>query len=150
MNVLRYGRADTSEPSTLNQCSQLFTTRFSFPSPHILNPLHLNPGMLLLKSPLSDEGFRIKRYGNDSNHHHAYHVDSGDEGGSNHRVLAAILYLNDVQVGGETHLLQQGLSVKPKCGRLLLFPCAFTHLHAGARPVSGPKYDVVNFITVPL
>lgn len=44
-----------------------------------------NPGIVLLKSQMSDEGFRVKRYANDSAHHHAYHVDSGDEGEGNKR-----------------------------------------------------------------
>ncbi len=47
------------------------------------------------------------------------------------------------------HDTLQGTAVHPKRGRLLMFPCAFTYVHAGRRPESQTKYDIVNFITHP-
>jgi hypothetical protein len=31
----------------------------------------------------------------------------------------------------------------------VMFPTAFTHVHAGVAPVSEAKYNIVNFITIP-
>jgi len=107
------------------------------------------PVVRTLKNPLDDEGFRMKRYLNDGTEHHHYHADSGQEPlGAPRRIIAFLLYVNDVEVGGETVFLNQGVAVKPRCGRALLFPTAFTYVHAGRRPVSGPKYVVADFITL--
>ena len=100
------------------------------------------------QSPFSDEGFRMKRYRSDSSEHHAYHSDSGHEISTKpHRILAVLLYLNTVAVGGETVFLQQGLTISPVCGRLAIFPTAFSFVHAGKRVVSEDKYVVINFLT---
>jgi Rps23 Pro-64 3,4-dihydroxylase Tpa1-like proline 4-hydroxylase len=78
----------------------------------------------------------------------SYHSDSGHEKAANpHRILAVLLYLNDVDEGGETLFLNQGVSITPKAGRLVFFPTAFTFVHAGRAPKSGSKYVVINFLT---
>ena len=82
-----------------------------------------------------------------SDGNHEYHADSGQEQrGDPVRVLAFLFYLNDVTEGGETVFLNQAVSIAPRCGRVALFPTAFTHVHAGRRPVSGSKYVVANYI----
>ena len=83
----------------------------------------------------------MKRY-NDSSNQHTYHADST---ATSPRLLAVLIYLNEVEAGGETVFLNQGLAVKPKCGRVLVFPTAFTYIHAGRRPHKGRKYVVANF-----
>lgn len=40
-----------------------------------------------------------------------------------------------------------GIAVKPKCGRIIMFPTAFMYVHAGRRPISNYKYVVANFLT---
>lgn len=108
-----------------------------------------NPIFNSLPNPLGDEGFRMKRYINDDTEHHGYHVDSGQEPlCSRPRILAILIYLNDVEVGGETVFYNQGVAIKPKCGRVVIFPTAFTHVHSGRRPVSNPKYVLADMITV--
>lgn len=100
------------------------------------------------RNPLGDDGFTMRKYRNDGTEHHGYHGDSGQEGNCMpKRVIAVLIYLNDVESGGETVFLNQGIAVKPKCGRVLMFPTSFTHVHAGRRPISNPKYLVTNFIT---
>ena len=64
------------------------------------------------------------------------------------RVLAILIYFNSIQQGGETIFLQQGKKVVPKCGRVVMFPTAFTHVHAGLPPLKGIKYNAVNFLTI--
>ena len=100
------------------------------------------------QNPFSDEGFRLKRYNSGGDEHHAYHADSGGETACKpHRILAVLLYLNDVEEGGETVFLNQGFSITPVCGRLAIFPTAFSFVHAGKRPRSGTKFCVINFLT---
>lgn len=62
------------------------------------------------------------------------------------RILAWILYLNDVEEGGETEFLYQSLRFKPKAGTFILFPAHFTHTHRGNPPLSGVKYIATGWI----
>jgi hypothetical protein len=103
-----------------------------------------NPIIYTWVAPLHDDGFRMKRYVPDGTEHHAYHADAMP---TNRRLIAFLLYLSDVEEGGETVFLNHNLAVKPKCGRALMFPAAFSYVHAGKRPVSGTKYVVANFVS---
>ena len=62
------------------------------------------------------------------------------------RFLVYILYLNDVEEGGETHLPKLNIKVKPKEGRLLMFPPFWTHPHAGLKPIKGTKYIIMSYL----
>jgi hypothetical protein len=61
------------------------------------------------------------------------------------RLLTWMLYLNDVEEGGETEFLYQSMRVKPKQGTLLIWPAAFTHTHRGNPPLSNEKYVVTGW-----
>ena len=52
------------------------------------------------------------------------------------RTMAWMVYLNDVEEGGETEFLYQKLKVKPKKGTVLIWPGGYTHLHRGNPPMS--------------
>jgi len=77
-----------------------------------------------------------------------YHVWHCEQGGPHtaKRILAFILYLNDVEEGGETEFLYQRKRVKPETGTLVIFPAAFTHLHRGNPPISGVKYIITGWV----
>lgn len=62
------------------------------------------------------------------------------------RVLATMMYLNDVDDGGETEFLYQSKRFSPKKGRVLLWPAQFTHVHRGNPPLSGEKYIITSWI----
>lgn len=62
------------------------------------------------------------------------------------RIGVYILYLNDVESGGETEFLYQRTRVEAKTGRLVIFPAAFTHVHRGNPPLSGDKYIMTGWI----
>ena len=64
-----------------------------------------------------------------------------------HRLLLVMLYLNDVEDGGETEFLYQHTRIKPKQGRMIICPASFTHTHRGNPPLKGEKY-VLNTWTV--
>lgn len=87
--------------------------------------------------------FRMRRYSVDD--YYNWHVDVGDKPTSM-RMLAIIWYLNDVEEGGATEFRYQGVEVKPKRGKAVVFPPYWTHLHRGQRPTSEPKYMVRTFV----
>lgn len=105
-----------------------------------------NPIVRTFSNPLDEEGFKMKRYGADG--HHEFHADGGQERrGDPVRVIAFLFYLNDVIEGGETVFLNQAVNIAPRCGRVALFPTAFTHVHAGRPPIfPSKKYVVANFV----
>jgi hypothetical protein len=78
--------------------------------------------------------------------YHVWHCEHDASFGSNDRLLSWILYLNDVENGGETEFLYQSLRFKPKTGTFVLFPAHFTHTHRGNPPLSGVKYIATGWI----
>lgn len=60
------------------------------------------------------------------------------------RVITFIFYLNDVEEGGETEF-KNGLLIRPKTGRLLIFPAEFSAVHQGRTPISNTKYFVTGW-----
>ena len=56
------------------------------------------------------------------------------------RIALVMLYLNDVEEGGETEWLYQSRRVKPRTGTMVICPSGFTHTHRGNPPLSGEKY----------
>ncbi len=78
---------------------------------------------------------------------YGYHIDAGPWG-TQDRVLATILYLADIHQGGFTEFPLQSIRIQPKKGLLIMFPPFWTHLHRGATPEAGVKYNVTNFVVV--
>lgn len=77
--------------------------------------------------------------------YHGWHFESSERRVS-HRVMAFILYLNDVEEGGETEFLYYPRRIKPTTGTVLLFPASYTHTHRGNQPLSGEKYIITGWI----
>jgi len=61
------------------------------------------------------------------------------------RQVSMIVYLNDVDEGGETAFGAETI-VEPKVGRVLVFPSTFCFEHRGNFPVSNPKYVLVVWL----
>lgn len=76
--------------------------------------------------------------------YHVWHCEHN--GTKSNRLLSWILFLNDVEEGGETEFLYQSFRVKPKAGTLILFPSFFTHTHRGNPPLKGVKYLATGWI----
>jgi len=68
---------------------------------------------------------------------------------SNNRTLAWMIYLNDVEEGGETEFLYQQLKIKPKRNTFVIWSGSFTHLHRGNPPISGTKYILTGWFANP-
>ena len=76
--------------------------------------------------------------------YHIWHYESAGREVCN-RMLVWMVYLNDVEEGGETEFLYQHKRVKPKTGTLLIWPAGFTHTHRGNPPLSNEKYVVTGW-----
>lgn len=70
------------------------------------------------------------------------HVDAGPDFP---RSMSALLYLNDVEEGGETWFDKFGLAIKPEAGKLVLFPSNYAYSHQALPPVSNDKYVAVTW-----
>ncbi len=70
-----------------------------------------------------------------------YHMFHGENiyWNMQHRTMAWIVYLNDIEGGGDTEFLYQQLKVKPERGKVVIWPGSYTHLHRGNPPMSD-KY----------
>ena len=62
-------------------------------------------------------------------------------------MVAWMVYLNDVEEGGETEFLYQSLRIKPKANMAVLWPGSFTHIHRGNPPLSGDKYILTGWFS---
>jgi hypothetical protein len=97
-----------------------------------------------------DENYFITKY-DKGDGHYSWHSDRGlinKNQTTSNRFISAILYLNDVSEGGETEFWLDGFKVKPRKGRLLLFPSGWSYIHRGIMPISGDKYICNNFFSV--
>jgi prolyl 4-hydroxylase len=91
------------------------------------------------------EEFRMKRYRPEENERFDLHTDVGDHRSAK-RFLAFFFYLNDVEDGGETVFPTLDISIKPKAGRLLIFPPLWMFPHSGMMPVSNSKYIIGSYL----
>lgn len=66
-----------------------------------------------------------------------------DDYGNNPRVkpiMSAVLYLNDDYGGGELHFKEQGITIKPEAGSVVIFPSVEPFYHESKSIISGNKY----------
>jgi 2OG-Fe(II) oxygenase superfamily len=73
-----------------------------------------------------------------------------DFGPDTPRTISSILYLNDIEEGGETYFDHFDFSVTPKAGRLILFPSTFPYSHEARSSLSSNKYVLVTWFGQPL
>jgi len=78
--------------------------------------------------------------------YHTWHCETTNYNTTD-RMLAWTLYLNDVESGGETEFLYQGLRIEPKAGRFAVWPAGFTHVHRGNPPFNKTKYIITGWLT---
>ena len=78
--------------------------------------------------------------------YHVWHIEHSADKASARRAFVFSIYLNDVEEGGETEFLHFSKRVKPKAGRIVIWPAAFPYLHRGNPPLSGEKYIVTSWM----
>lgn len=95
------------------------------------------------------EDLQLIRY--KKNEHYNHHYDAFQKESKyydNQRLVTALVYLTDVQKGGETEFSKINLKIKPKKGKLLIFYNCLNDgktinnntLHAGLPIIEGEKY----------
>ena len=77
--------------------------------------------------------------------YHNWHSEHCNQWNSRNTLLAWMVYLNDVDDGGETEFLYQSKRLSPKRNQFVIWPSGFTHLHRGNPPLSGVKYVVTGW-----
>lgn len=77
--------------------------------------------------------------------YHVWHCEH-DNRKNGSRLLLVMVYLNDVEEGGETEFLYQSRRIKPKRGTMVICPSGFTHTHRGNPPLTGDKYMINGWI----
>ena len=91
------------------------------------------------------EEFRIKKYNVGGSDRFDEHVDVVDHKTSK-RCLAMLFYLNSVPVGGHTKFPEQGDSIRPTKGHVVVFPPTWEYPHIGEPPISNPKYIMSTYL----
>jgi hypothetical protein len=78
--------------------------------------------------------------------YHQWHIEHGKGFDNEPRAFVFSIYLNDVEEGGETEFLNFSQRVKPKTGRIVIWPAAFPYVHRGNPPLSGEKYILTSWM----
>ena len=78
--------------------------------------------------------------------YHVWHIEHGAPMEMQSRAFVFSIYLNDVEEGGETEFLHFSKRVKPKTGRIVIWPAGFPYLHRGNSPLSGEKYILTSWM----
>ena len=78
--------------------------------------------------------------------YHVWHIEHGRGFSNEPRAFVFSIYLNDVEEGGETEFLHFSKRVKPKKGRIVIWPASFPYVHRGNPPLSGEKYILTSWM----
>jgi len=78
--------------------------------------------------------------------YHVWHIEHSKGFDNEPRAFVFSIYLNDVEEGGETEFLHFSKRVKPKTGRIVIWPSGFSYLHRGNPPLSGEKYILTSWV----
>ena len=80
--------------------------------------------------------------------YHVWHLEHGKGFDNEPRAFVFSIYLNDIEDGGETEFLHFSKRVKPKTGRIVIWPAGFPYVHRGNPPLSGEKYILTSWMTL--
>jgi hypothetical protein len=78
--------------------------------------------------------------------YHLWHVEHNKGFDNEPRAFVFSIYLNDVEEGGETEFLNFSRRVKPKAGRIVIWPAGFPYVHRGNPPLAGEKYILTSWM----
>tara|TARA_R100001082_G_C4363896_1_gene160798 strand:+ start:964 stop:1728 length:765 start_codon:yes stop_codon:yes gene_type:complete len=96
-----------------------------------------------IHSNISVDSICLRKYEKNKGGYYYPHYDNKS---SFYRIMAIIIYLNDIQYGGETEFPALNKMIIPKRGNLVIFPSVFTHWHYG-RKSNIDKYVLVSHVS---
>ncbi|WLW37214.1 2OG-Fe(II) oxygenase family enzyme [Synechococcus phage S-RS29] len=111
----------------VSECLDLYAVKYPQLNAYQFQTLHIN-----VKKTIPKQGY------------HVWHCENNDPGYTR-RIIATMMYLNDVHHGGETEFLHQHRRVVPKAGRVVIWPAGFTHMHRGNPPLKEEKYTLTSW-----
>jgi hypothetical protein len=118
-------------------------------SSHFLNNLpfrhYFDGNQKIFPGNTTYETCQIQKYKKGEGHYGSWHIEI-ENLKSAPRVFSMIVYLNDVEEGGETGFLYPEMKVKPTKGGLVIFPSAYPFVHCGFKPISNDKYIVATWL----
>lgn len=103
------------------------------------------PGMTNFIEPTTFISLQVQRYKKSTGHYNTWHHEGGTFKMSR-RFFALLVYLNDVEEGGETEMLYTGQKIKPEKGKLLVHPAGFPYIHKGNAPLSSDKTILISWL----
>tara|TARA_Y100001938_G_scaffold35848_1_gene49259 strand:+ start:91 stop:633 length:543 start_codon:yes stop_codon:yes gene_type:complete len=73
------------------------------------------------------------------------HCENDGSKENQNRAFAWMIYLNDIQIGGETEFIYQKFKTTPKAGNLYIWPSGATHMHRGLVAPYQDKYFLTGW-----
>lgn len=113
--------------------------------PHLNNYLREVNSVDWMPAKYTFEYARIKKYHKNSEDKFGPHVDVTDYPSAK-RFLSFLVYLNDVSSGGETKFIHLNKRIKPKRGRMIIFPPLWLYPHEGMSTFSNDKYILSTYL----
>ena len=92
-----------------------------------------------------DDKFNLQKY-NPNDAYYSWHCEVGGLETSK-RILAWMIYLNDVEDGGGTEFKFQNYTSKAQKGKLLIWPAYWTHMHRGIPSKTQEKYILTGWFS---
>jgi len=89
--------------------------------------------------------FQIQKYNKGDGHFNGWHYENASLR-SSLRTFVFIIYLNEVNEGGETEILFSNQKIKPKVGTVLIHPAFYPFVHRGNMPISNDKYILTGWL----
>jgi hypothetical protein len=96
-------------------------------------------------APWRVEAVNIQKYVPGAGFHNWHSERLSDSYPDRSRVLVYMTYLNDVDDGGETEWMHQGMKVKPRKGLTVIWPADWTHTHRGITSPTQTKYIITGW-----
>jgi len=113
----------------------------------LMEYVELNPCLNKIGHWEIHDTFQIQKYNPGEGYfgEHCEHGSSSLGKKISDRVMSWIVYLNDVDDGGETRFPQYDFNVKSKKGSIIIFPAGWTHMHHGIVSNTQSKYLITGW-----
>ena len=94
------------------------------------------------------EGSKYKKYIKKKGHYNYVHQEKDGYPTLKNRLFSCLLYLNSVDIGGETIFPLHQLISKPESGKVIIWPSGFPYLHYATTPISDDKYAINSWLVI--